>query len=56
MKTPRVQADRVRDNTRMRFRVLACDYDGTVASQGILVPKTVAALHRLRESGHGWCW
>jgi hydroxymethylpyrimidine pyrophosphatase-like HAD family hydrolase len=35
----------------MRFRVLACDYDGTVASQGILAPKTVAALHRLRESG-----
>jgi hydroxymethylpyrimidine pyrophosphatase-like HAD family hydrolase len=35
----------------MRFRVLACDYDGTVASQGILDATTVAALHRLRESG-----
>jgi hypothetical protein len=35
----------------MRFRVLACDYDGTVASQGILAQETVASLHRLRESG-----
>jgi hydroxymethylpyrimidine pyrophosphatase-like HAD family hydrolase len=35
----------------MRFHVLACDYDGTVASQGILAQETVASLHRLRESG-----
>jgi hydroxymethylpyrimidine pyrophosphatase-like HAD family hydrolase len=35
----------------MRFRVLACDYDGTVASQGVMAPETVDALHRLRESG-----
>jgi hydroxymethylpyrimidine pyrophosphatase-like HAD family hydrolase len=35
----------------MRFRVLACDYDGTIASQGILAPETVASLYRLRESG-----
>jgi hydroxymethylpyrimidine pyrophosphatase-like HAD family hydrolase len=35
----------------MRFRVLACDYDGTVASEGILAAPTVAALRRLRESG-----
>ncbi len=35
----------------MRFRVLACDYDGTVASEGVLAQETVAALRRLRESG-----
>ena len=35
----------------MRFHVLACDYDGTVASQGILAPETVAELNALRESG-----
>ncbi len=35
----------------MRFRVLAADYDGTVASEGILAPPTVDALRRLRESG-----
>jgi hydroxymethylpyrimidine pyrophosphatase-like HAD family hydrolase len=35
----------------MRFRVLACDYDGTVASQGVLARETVAALDRLRASG-----
>lgn len=43
----------VRDNhpVTMRFRVLACDYDGTIASQGILAPETVESLHQLRESG-----
>jgi HAD superfamily hydrolase (TIGR01484 family) len=41
----------VRDNTAMRFRVLACDYDGTIASQGILDAETVDSLHRLRDSG-----
>ena len=35
----------------MRFRVLAADYDGTVASQGVLAPETVDSLYRLRESG-----
>jgi hydroxymethylpyrimidine pyrophosphatase-like HAD family hydrolase len=35
----------------VRFRVLAGDYDGTVASQGILAPETVDSLLRLRESG-----
>jgi hypothetical protein len=35
----------------MRFRALACDYDGTVASQGILEPDTVDSIRRLRESG-----
>lgn len=41
----------VRDNGRVRYRVLACDYDGTVASQGVLAPETATALQRLRESG-----
>jgi hydroxymethylpyrimidine pyrophosphatase-like HAD family hydrolase len=35
----------------MRFRVLATDYDGTVASEGVLAAETVDAIHRLRESG-----
>jgi hydroxymethylpyrimidine pyrophosphatase-like HAD family hydrolase len=35
----------------VRFRALACDYDGTVASQGVMSPDTVDALRRLRESG-----
>lgn len=35
----------------MRFRVLACDYDGTVASQGVMRVETVDALRRLRDSG-----
>jgi hydroxymethylpyrimidine pyrophosphatase-like HAD family hydrolase len=41
----------VGDNVGMRFRVLACDYDGTAASQGILAADTVAALRGLRDSG-----
>jgi hydroxymethylpyrimidine pyrophosphatase-like HAD family hydrolase len=41
----------VGDNGWVRYRVLACDYDGTVASQGVLAPETAAALQRLRESG-----
>jgi hypothetical protein len=35
----------------MRFRVLAADYDGTVASEGALAPETVDSLRRLRETG-----
>ncbi len=35
----------------MRFRVLAADYDGTVASEGVLGPETADAIRRLRESG-----
>jgi HAD superfamily hydrolase (TIGR01484 family) len=31
--------------------VLACDYDGTIASQGQLAPTTARALSRVRESG-----
>jgi hydroxymethylpyrimidine pyrophosphatase-like HAD family hydrolase len=41
----------VGDNVGVRFRVLACDYDGTSASQGVLAPETAEALQRLRESG-----
>jgi HAD superfamily hydrolase (TIGR01484 family) len=35
----------------MRFHVLACDYDGTLAHDGAVRPATLEALHRLRESG-----
>ena len=35
----------------MRYRILATDYDGTLAEKGIVPPTAVAALSRLRESG-----
>ncbi len=35
----------------MRFRVLATDYDGTLATHGRVDQPTIAALHRLRASG-----
>jgi hydroxymethylpyrimidine pyrophosphatase-like HAD family hydrolase len=35
----------------MRYLVLACDYDGTLAQDGRLDDETVAALERLRLSG-----
>ena len=35
----------------MRFRVLACDYDRTIASLGTVSPTTLEALVWVRESG-----
>jgi hydroxymethylpyrimidine pyrophosphatase-like HAD family hydrolase len=35
----------------MRFQLLATDYDGTLASEGQVQQKTIAALERLRASG-----
>lgn len=35
----------------MRFRVMACDYDGTIASDGVISPAVARALGRVRESG-----
>ncbi len=35
----------------MRFRVLATDYDGTLATHGSVEAGTVTALRRLRDSG-----
>lgn len=35
----------------MRFIALACDYDGTLAHDGRVVPATVAALTRFKASG-----
>jgi hydroxymethylpyrimidine pyrophosphatase-like HAD family hydrolase len=35
----------------MRFRVLAADYDGTIAHHGRVAPSTLAALVKLKESG-----
>jgi hypothetical protein len=35
----------------MRYYVLACDYDGTLASHGGVAQETLAALERLRNSG-----
>lgn len=36
---------------RRRYRVLACDYDGTLARHGEMDPGAVAALERVRASG-----
>ncbi len=35
----------------MRYRALACDYDGTIARHGRVSPATLTALERLRASG-----
>jgi HAD superfamily hydrolase (TIGR01484 family) len=35
----------------MRFHVLACDYDGTLAHHGAVAPATLEALRRLQGSG-----
>lgn len=35
----------------MRYLALCCDYDGTLATDGRLLPETVAALERLIASG-----
>src|SRR5215467_11293621 len=35
----------------MRYLVLACDFDGTIASDGNVRDETLAALRRLRDSG-----
>jgi len=38
-------------NRAMRYLVLACDFDGTVATDGTVRDETLAALQRLRDSG-----
>jgi hydroxymethylpyrimidine pyrophosphatase-like HAD family hydrolase len=35
----------------MRFHALACDYDGTIATEGRVPPPVVEALERLKRSG-----
>jgi len=35
----------------MRHRVLACDYDGTIANEGICSPATIASLERIAATG-----
>jgi len=35
----------------MKYRALACDYDGTLAHDGVVTPATLAALDRFRRSG-----
>jgi hypothetical protein len=35
----------------MWFHVLACDYDGTLATDGRIAPETMVALSRARDSG-----
>ena len=35
----------------MKYQLLAVDYDGTLATDGVVNAETVAALTKLRESG-----
>src|SRR5512145_3033402 len=35
----------------VRYHLLACDYDGTIAKQGMVDPDTAAALRQVSESG-----
>src|SRR5438477_6385437 len=35
----------------MKYRALACDYDGTLAHDGVVTPSTAAAVDRFRASG-----
>ena len=35
----------------MRYCVLAVDYDGTIASQGVVSEPTIEALTKVRDSG-----
>ena len=35
----------------MKWRALACDYDGTLAHDGVVTASTAAAVERFRESG-----
>jgi hydroxymethylpyrimidine pyrophosphatase-like HAD family hydrolase len=35
----------------MKCRALACDYDGTLAHDGVVTPSTAAAIERFRASG-----
>ncbi|MGA7989045.1 MAG: HAD family hydrolase [Candidatus Dormiibacterota bacterium] len=35
----------------MRHRVLACDYDGTLATEGVVSPAVVESLERISRSG-----
>ena len=44
-------SQRDRDVLGMRYRVLACDYDGTLARHGHVEAATLDALKRLKESG-----
>jgi len=39
----------------MKYRALACDYDGTLAHDGVVSPSTAAAVERFRESGRHLC-
>ena len=40
-----------RENHGMKWRALACDYDGTLAHDGVVTSSTAAAIDRFRESG-----
>ena len=44
-------APSVGKSLRMRYVALACDYDGTIAADGVVSDEVVDALRRLRESG-----
>src|SRR5262245_35638308 len=37
--------------SNMRFKILACDYDGTIADAGVVSAATIASLEAVRKSG-----
>jgi len=41
----------IASSATMQYHVLAVDYDGTLATDGVVGPETIAAIQRLRESG-----
>ena len=44
-------ARRLPEPVTVRYHVLACDYDGTLAHDGCVDPATLEAVARLRETG-----
>lgn len=42
---------RAGDDVAVRYHALACDYDGTLATDGVLADSTAEALERVRELG-----
>ena len=47
----RVGARPIPERVTVRYLVLACDYDGTLAHEGSVDPATMEAVARLRETG-----
>src|SRR5262249_32717008 len=44
-------SDRIATEGRLDFSMLACDYDGTVADDGVILPDTLDALIKVKDAG-----